>query len=218
MKLTTLGILLVTIGILLTAVWTVASFYVIWRVEEAGYKTVDSTASYEVRRYEPMLVAETELDAQAEEPTTRAFKTLAAYIFGKNEKRRDIGMTAPVITDGKRARETIGMTAPVLVDQDAGPGRMAFVMPSRFTLETLPRPVADNISIREVPERLVAAISFSWYATTSRREQKARELLSMLERDGLTPKSAPVYAGYNPPFSVPFLMRHEILVEVEARS
>lgn len=179
---------------------------------------MESRTNYEIRRYEPMLVAETVLDLKAENPSANAFKTLAAYIFGKNEKRRDIGMTAPVITDEKGIRETIGMTAPVIIDQEAAKGRMAFVMPSRFSSETLPRPVDAEISIRKVPERLVAALRFSWYAPKPRRERKARELLSTLKRDGVTPKGKPVYAGYNPPFSIPFLMRHEILVAVEADS
>ena len=123
-------------------------------------------------------------------------------------------MTAPVLMDGKTRSQAIAMTAPVLMEETTAQLRMAFVMPSKFTKETLPLPKDERVLIREVPERVVATISFSWYAPASRKDRKAQELLAMLKRDGVEPIAPPEYAGYNPPFSVPFLKRHEILIEI----
>jgi hypothetical protein len=214
MKLATLAIWLTGGLALMLALWTAASLYFVWDVEEAKYRLIEAKDGYEIRRYAPMLIAETAYDPKSDTGTEDAFRTLAAYIFGKNKQQQDIGMTAPVIMDRDKPGEAISMTAPVLVRKDGAQTRMAFVMPERFTLENLPRPEDDKITIREVPARLVAATQFSWYAPRSRRERKADALLAMLKRDRLTPAGDPVYAGYNPPFSVPFIKRHEILVEL----
>ena len=214
MKLATLGIWIggaLTLGF---GVWTLASAYVVWGIEEARHEVVAVKRGYEIRRYAPMLIAETAMDRADKNATGRAFRILAGYIFGGNEATRPIDMTAPVLMDGETRSQDIAMTAPVLMEETTAQSRMAFVMPSKFTKETLPRPKDERVSIREVPERIVAAISFSWYAPPSRKDRKARELLAMLERDGVEPVAPPEYAGYNPPFSVPFLKRHEMLVEI----
>ncbi len=218
MKLSTLGVWIGGALIVGLAVWTAASAYIMWGIEEARYDVVGNRDGYEIRRYAPMIIAETAMEGTDKDASARAFRTLASYIFGENEAAQKIKMTAPVIMDDEIQSQDITMTAPVLVERTASKSRMAFVMPSRFTRETPPRPKDDRITIREVPERRIAALGFSWYAPLSRRREKEQELLSMLRRDGVEPVGAPIYAGYNPPFSVPFLMRHEILVEIAPRS
>lgn len=216
MKLTTMAIWLSGALALGIGIWTVGSAYVVWGIEEARYTVIEEKPGYEIRRYEPMLVAETAMTSASREGQSGAFRILARYIFGGNRSAEKIEMTAPVIMEGESRK--IAMTAPVIVDRDGAANRMAFVLPSKFTRETLPVPVDERVAIRQVPVRVIAAVRFSWYAPEDRKKEKSEALLRMLSRDGVVVVGVPFYAGYNPPFSVPFLKRHEMLVEIAAES
>ncbi|MGB5615046.1 MAG: heme-binding protein [Sedimenticolaceae bacterium] len=48
--------------------------------------------------------------------------------------------------------EEISMTAHVSMARSAGQWRVHFVMPSKYTLDTLPRPNNPAVTLREVPE------------------------------------------------------------------
>lgn len=218
MKLATLAIWLTGALALGAGIWTVGSAYVVWGIEEARYTVVDQKPGYEIRRYEPMLVAETDMTATSGNSEGDAFRVLAGYIFGGNRAAQKIDMTAPVIMDRNAESQTIAMTAPVIVDQNEAAGRMSFVLPAKFSIDTLPVPEDARVEIRKVPARVIAAVRFSWYAPESRKKEKSEALMRMLSDDGVVVIGVPFYAGYNPPFSVPFLKRHEMLVEIEAES
>lgn len=214
MKFTTIAIWALGTSLVGLAIWTASSAYIVWGIEQAKYEVLESRGGYEIRRYAPMLVAETEIMQQGRRAEGAAFRVLAGYIFGGNTESRNINMTAPVAREFKSEGREIAMTAPVLIDDTATQARMTFVMPSKFTRATIPTPIDSRVKIREVPERRIAALSFGWQVTMSRRAEKVRELLLLLKRDGIEPVGAPLYAGFNPPFSIPFLKRHEIHVEI----
>lgn len=196
------------------AIWTASSAYIVWGIEQAQYEVLESRGEYEIRLYAPMLVAETEMNNEARRGEGDAFRVLASYIFGGNKQNRSIKMTAPVIRNLELPSQDIAMTAPVLIDDNSANSSMTFVVPSKFTQETIPVPNDPRVKLRTVPERTIAALSFGWQAPKSRRAKKVQELLSLLRRDGIEIAGTPVYAGFNPPFSVPFLKRHEIQVEI----
>jgi hypothetical protein len=50
-------------------------------IDEPGYTVVRTDNACEVRRYEPYLVAETVINAVAEEAGNQGFRILAGYIF-----------------------------------------------------------------------------------------------------------------------------------------
>lgn len=216
MSLSTISLWVVGALIVGLAVWTATSAYIVWGIEEADYEVLESRSGYEIRRYAPTLVAETDIEHPGRQAEDRAFKVLAGYIFGGNRTNRKIEMTAPVSMNMQSEGEEIAMTAPVMIDDKGEKPRMTFMMPSKITRDTLPIPNDPRVTIREMPARAVAVLKFSWQAGRSKRAQKAQELLSMLERDGFRPVGPPIYAGFNPPFSVPFLKRHEIQVAVDA--
>ena len=194
------------------AVWTAGSLYIVSGVEEAKYAVIGSPAGYELRRYEPSIVAQTSMPTMGD--TGTAFRAIAGYIFGGNEKREAIAMTAPVVMNAPPVSEKIAMTAPVVM----GAGTMAFVMPSKYkSIADLPKPKDERVTLVNVPARTFAALRFGWYATPSRYREKAGELERLLARDGVKALSKPYLAGYNPPFSVPFLMRHDVLIEVDLK-
>ena len=121
-------------------------------------------------------------------------------------------MTAPVI---ESESQKIAMTAPVLASIDGESHTIAFGMPREYTLETLPTPTDPRVELKMIPEQQMAVIRFAGYRSTERVEEKTKELLAALVRDGVTVRGTPQYAGYNAPWTPPWLTRHEVLVEIE---
>lgn len=191
--------------------------------EEPAYTLVREGSGFEVRRYAPQLLAETEVSGDFDEVGGEAFRRLADFIFGNNQAAEKIAMTAPVSQTpvapaGEGGGTRIPMTAPVKQQADqssTGTYRISFVMPSRFTLETIPRPTDPRIELRQEPERLMAVLRYSGGWGESRYREHERKLLEAVRADGLTPTGAPIYARYNSPFSLPFLRRNEVMVEIK---
>jgi hypothetical protein len=189
--------------------------------EEPEYRVVETYPEFELRRYAPYLVAETEVTGQFDGVGSQAFRILADYIFGKNRAQTKMEMTAPVSQKpAAEAGERIAMTAPVTQQPasaaEADSYRVSFVMPSGYTLETLPEPEDPRVQLREVPGRLMAARRYSGRWTEANYRENEAALLRAVDEAGLTPIADPVYARYNSPFSLWFLRRNEVLVEVEA--
>lgn len=183
--------------------------------EQPRYTVVERVANLEVRRYEPYIVAEIEVRGSLEDAGNKAFRPLADFIFGKNRRSETMAMTAPVTQTPKG--ETIGMTAPVIQSPTAEQTYVvSFVMPSRYTMTTLPQPIDPSIRFREVPASTLVAWTYrgGWSESRYRREERA--LREALARRGWTVARPPVWARYNPPFWPWFLRRNEILAEVSA--
>ena len=70
---------------LLLSVWSCAM-----AIDEPSYTVVRSAEAFEVRRYEPYLVAETIVSTTAGEAGNQGFRILAGYIFGGNKGARKI--------------------------------------------------------------------------------------------------------------------------------
>ena len=68
-------------------------------------------------------------------------------------------MTAPVTQ--QPTSEKIAMTAPVSQQKSADKFAISFVMPSKYTMETLPQPLDPNVVLRQVPAYKAAAIRYS---------------------------------------------------------
>ena len=128
-------------------------------------------------------------------------------------------MTAPVLSEKSAAKEweKIPMTAPVLHEKSSEDESftIAFIMPSKYTMETLPQPNNPDVRLREVPKQRFAVVKFSWYATKDRVEKKTERLKAAMERDGLKPAGEPIVAQYNPPWTPPFMRRNEIQIPIQ---
>jgi hypothetical protein len=183
-------------------------------IEGPQYQVEMNYPGFEVRRYAPYLVAETEVTGTREQAGNEGFRRLAGYIFGKNEGEKKIAMTAPV-AEAKGAR--IAMTAPVAEVPVAGKTdrfTIQFMMPSEFTIESLPKPLDDRIHFRPIPGRRVAAIRYSGTWSESRYASHLQDLQAAMARQGLVAAGEPVWARYDPPFKPWFLRRNEILIEL----
>ncbi len=187
-------------------------------VEELSYEVIAETDKFEIREYAGFLKAEVVVDEQGEQGRNAAFRILADYIFGKNKANKDIAMTSPVIVDNSTVSEKINMTAPVLAESGQGGTRMSFSMPSKYkTVEELPKPVDERIIVyRSTPARY-AVIRFSGRLIDSNIDPMKANLLQAVNQSSRykIKKGASVqYAGYNPPWTIPFFRRNEVLVEV----
>jgi hypothetical protein len=185
-------------------------------LEQPDYRLVETYPEFELRRYLPYLVAETEVSGDFEKVGNQAFRILADYIFGNNRAGEKMEMTAPV-NQRPAEGEKIEMTAPVTQEpreQDPGTYVVSFVMPARYTLDSLPEPVDPRDRLREVPARLMAAHRYTGRWSEGNYREHEAALLKAVQAAGLRPVSAPVYARYNSPFSIPWLRRNEVLVEV----
>ena len=188
--------------------------------EIPNYEVVqaDEETSVELRSYEPMIVAATRVDsAEMNEGGNQAFRRLAGYIFGDNRDERSMAMTAPVTQSPAEVESrSLPMTAPVThVQDDDGGAVWTFYMPSNETMDTLPQPNDSRVELREMPGRLVAAIRFTGFFTDANfREEEAR-LREWLDANGLRATSSARSAAYDPPWTIPFLRRNEVLIDVE---
>lgn len=187
--------------------------------EEPAYEVLEEREDYEVRRYAPYIVAETSVEADFRSAGKQAFRRLFGYISGKNRSAETMEMTAPVASTQRS--EKIEMTVPVVRTTPAepveGPASYTyyFVMPSGYTLETLPEPEDPRIALRRIPERTVAVRRYSGRANESNYRANRDRLLQALRRDGATLRGEPVSAVYNGPFTLSFLRRNEVMVEIE---
>lgn len=186
--------------------------------EQPAYFVMMEDGDFEVRQYAPMIVAEVTHSGKRRNAQGASFRRLAAYIFGEDrpEGGEDIAMTAPVISERVDQSEKIAMTAPVLTEETAiDTWRTRFVMPSKYTLETLPTPPSD-ISLSEIPERQMAAIRFSGNASDADLIVAETRLMDWIESQGLNAKGKPEYAFYDAPMVPGPLRRNEVLVELAA--
>jgi len=181
--------------------------------EEAKYEVVESEGDFELRQYAPQIVAETIVEGEFDEVGNEGFRILVAYIKGENRKSQSISMTAPVSQEA--LSEKIPMTAPVTQERKGEKWRITFLMPSDYTLETLPEPLDERVRLRQTPSRLMAALRYSGTWSSQRYEEKEALLREMIKTRGLTQIGVPVWARYDPPFMPWFMRRNEVLITVQ---
>jgi len=182
-------------------------------VEKAKYTVLEREEDFEIRQYDPQIVAETFVEGNLEEVGNEGFRRLYAYISGENTKKQSISMTAPV---GQETRsEKIAMTAPVKQEKKDNQWRITFLMPAEYALEMLPEPDDERIKLAQEPGRLMAAVKYSGTWSEEGYEENKALLEEYLQKRGLTKAGEPVWARYDPPFMPLFLRRNEVLIPVE---
>ena len=206
-------IVLVVIVVLIVA-WSLVGYF-ISNAEQTKYSVLTKVDGYEIRNYPAHIVAQTVVEGTSinGDAFNKGFAIIAGYIFGGNVKKESIAMTAPVVAQG--SSEKIAMTVPVTASATGTSQVVSFVMPSGYTLLTLPTPNDSRIKLVEVPEQKIAAFRFSWYRTDPRFEKMKKQLFANLSQDNITIIGTPIFAGYNPPCTPPWMNRNEIMVQVQ---
>ena len=168
-------------------------------IEEAAYEVVATDGAFELRDYGPQILAEVVVEADVEEAGNMAFRKLFRYISGGNEDERKIAMTSPV------AQEPLDKAWAV-----------SFMMPAAYSLDALPAPRSQDVRLREVPARRMAALRYSGAWGERGYREHLQALKDWLRERGLEAIGEPVWARYDPPFKPWFLRRNEILIPIDA--
>ena len=183
--------------------------------EEPKYELIEKSGKLELRQYQPMLIAEVLVDGNMDQASGIGFRLIADYIFGNNITKagssQKIKMTAPVTIEPKS--EEISMTIPVSLKKNSGRWQVSFVMPRKYTLDTIPLPNNKQIMLRKIPARKVAILEFSGFVNEKNTASKAQELLKWMDKKNLISTGSIELSRYDPPWTLPFLRRNEIIVE-----
>ena len=163
-------------------------------IEEPVYQVEKAweAEQIEIRAYAPRIMAVTGMN----EDSDSGFRVLAGYIFGGNAEEQKLAMTAPV-------QQTM-----------AGEKEMAFMMPAEYALKDLPQPEDQRVSFREAPAYTAAVIQFSGWASAEKADENWQQLRRFLIAEGINITGEPTLNQYNPPWTLPFMRRNEIIVPV----
>lgn len=194
-------------------------------LETVKFKVLSRKDKYEIRQVEPYFIAETTMPGKYGfdfNGASQSFNVLAEYLFGKNATKEKMEMTTPVLTRRTQSEgEKLEMTTPVITRrlEDQNKWKMSFVMPSKYG-SNLPLPKDPSVTIKEVPQKIVAVVAFSGFITDEEVKQRESVLRNALKNDNefqVKAGASVEVAQYNPPFTLPFTRRNEISLEVERK-
>lgn len=191
-----LGGILATLGVAMgTAVNAEDGTY--GKYETPRYEVVRQIGAAEVRAYEPHLLAEVAVRGEQRGTLNQGFRALAGYIFGGNEGDVSVSMTSPV------TQTSVGDVWTV-----------TFMMPTGYTVETLPTPNNAAVRFIEMPSREMITLTFSGRSSTRILEQRTEELKAIAQQAGLDVTGEPVFMFYDDPFTLPAARRNEVALQL----
>jgi hypothetical protein len=168
--------------------------------EEPKFNTLEKSGDFELRQYEPIIVAETFVIGTLDQASSAGFRLIASYIFGNNKSRTGV------------SEEKIAMTRPVTIEHFGDTWRVYLIMPASYTINTLPYPKDTRVSLREIEAQKKAVITFSGFTGEGKVNEKTDTLLEWMKSHQLEATSTAKLARYNPPWTLPFMRRNEILI------
>jgi hypothetical protein len=180
--------------------------------EEPSYRVVVQLEPFEIRQYPPMIVAQVEVPGDLSEASSAGFRLIANYIFGNNISVRDGGLTT-----AEPAPEKIAMTVPVIAEGKGGQKTwlIQFVMPKQYTMDTLPKPNNPQVKLLPMGPQKLAVIRFTGFISDDKVQEKTAELMAWIKSRNEIALGNPRLARYNPPWSIPWMRRNEILIPIQ---
>jgi hypothetical protein len=175
--------------------------------ETPKYTVERADGPIELRIYAPRLMAEVSVAGSQSQAINAGFRLLAAYIFGANEGGAKVAMTTPVT---QIPGETIAMTTPVTQMARDGNWLVQFMMPSEYSLATLPKARDPNIRFVTLPANRQVVLRFSGTANARVLASKEGELRSWSRGQALTAAAGPFYYFYDAPWTLPWNRRNEV--------
>lgn len=166
--------------------------------DEPAHEVEERFGHLEIRRLSARVEARTTLEVDDfERALELGFGRVAGYIGG-----------------GNRAGERIAMSSPVMATHRLG-FTIAFVMPPGRSRSSLPAPDDDQVLLCEAPPQRVAVLRFRGRYDADDVGRHEQELLRLVSEAGLSASGPIVFAGYDPPTTLPSLRRNELWVELE---
>lgn len=166
------------------------------------FRLIRSYSDFELREYNPCVIAEVRVSAHYSTASSAAFGSLFRYISKGNKTAQKIAMTAPVIaaqrTDKSQTDEWF----------------VSFVMPSGSNIGHLPDPNDPNVVLRELGTETCIALSFRGNANAERAEKEINKLRAAALRENLSLSDESRICRFDPPFKPGFMQYNEIVIPV----
>ena len=180
-------------------------------VEVPAYKILKKEQNIEIRQYPPLIIAEVKTAGSRQASINDGFRILADFIFGNNEGEKQLSMNGPIT---QQEGIKIAMTAPVQQEKTDAEWATSFIMPSKFSIDTIPNPINDRIKIIQIPSKRYAVITFAGRSTEENLTKHTNELEKYMNGSSYSKVGNAKYAFYNPPWTLPFLRRNEVQFEL----
>lgn len=173
-------------------------------LEEPKYQILKSNNNYEIREYNDRLAVEVTYSNE-----DSGFRYLFNYISGENTTSEKVSMTVPVTQSVK-----IDMTAPVTQSKKDGKLVMQFYLPSKFTINTAPKPTNPKVSLVVLEGDIYAVIKYSGRATDKNFQKHYKELKEYLIKDNINFVEPAIKSTFDGPFTLPILRRNEVMMKI----
>jgi hypothetical protein len=190
---------------LIIALFSIIYTNISMALEEPKYEIIKSNINYEIRKYKDRLAVQVEYSNN-----DRGFQYLFNYISGANINAEKIDMTTPVTQSIK-----IDMTIPVTQSLKDDKMVMQFFLPSKFTINTAPKPTNERVSLVIIEGGYYAVIRYSGRSTDKNYYKKFEELKKYLKKDKIEIIENGIKATFNGPFTLPPLRRNEAMVKIK---
>ena len=168
-------------------------------IETPKYTLVKKENGFEIRQYNSMIIATTSVRSDYSDAASTGFRRIAGYIFGGNSASMSIEMTAPVLTNTPDPEDIY---------------EIQFVMPSEHSMEDLPQPNSQNVTLKKVNLGRTAVLRFGGWATKDRASHYQNKLSDLLTTSGYTVNGTFMVAQYNSPWAIPPFRKNEIIVQI----
>ena len=168
-------------------------------IETPKHTFIKKENGFEIREYGPIIIATTSVKSDYSDAISTGFRRIASYIFGGNSASMSIEMTAPVLTNTPDPEDIY---------------EIQFVMPSEHSMEDLPQPNSQNVTLKKVNLGRTAVLRFGGWATKDRASHYQNELSDLLAASGYTVNGTFMVAQYNSPWAIPPFRKNEIIVQI----
>jgi hypothetical protein len=187
------------------------------KYEEPAYTVLNKAGKIEMREYSEKLIAKVHVSGTRQEAAINGFRAIADYIFGNNNAQDKIAMTVPVIQEHLPQSETF--SNPQISDEaelayENSEWEISFVMPSRYTLDTIPKPMNDQVKLEQLTDTKMVTFQFSGTNSAANLTKHKEQLDAYIAENNIAIIGKELYAFYNAPWTPPFMRRNEVMYRV----
>ncbi|AZL15479.1 SOUL family heme-binding protein [Rickettsiales endosymbiont of Stachyamoeba lipophora] len=201
--------IVITIVILLISLGSFA--LMISHVEQPKYIVVKSLNDIEIRKYQPLIIAEVNITSERKDALIQGYDLLSDYILGNNQEKVAIEMTLPVAQQiGDRYLNAVD----IFTENPNKVWAIRFMIPQKYQFELLPKPLDERIKLFELSERDMVAIKFNGINNDENFLAQLQKLENFVQQQNIQTQGAPIFIFYDPLWTTNKIKRNEILIEL----